>query len=185
MLSSKHFIFLLLCETPILFFCFNNVENVRNAGFINLSGCYHRQTLEVTRATNIPSLLGSIILRRTTAEIAGTRMIVLRISSFLSFYGIVFLMSTFDGPVVVGLNPKTTFCPVRSLSNELVFIEDRPTSSMFGLTKTECAAKCRFISEDSCRCFNYNSSSMNCSLFNFEPTQYDVDPGGTTVAFQV
>ena len=82
------------------------------------------------------------------------------------------------------------FCPVTSPIDELVYVTDNPSMLVVGATRTQCALECQLsdaVSElradqTGCRCFNYNSTSANCSLFMFEPTSYGVDQQGNTIA---
>ena len=37
------------------------------------------------------------------------------------------------------------YCPVRSPTDQLVFITDRPSSSLTGLTKTQCTMQCQLV----------------------------------------
>jgi PAN domain len=85
-----------------------------------------------------------------------------------------------------------TFCPVTSPLYDAVYITDDPSKSLVGLTKTGCATQCAFCADidvncgaTKCSCFNYNSTSMNCSLFYFQPTTTAVDSTSTTIAYQV
>jgi hypothetical protein len=77
---------------------------------------------------------------------------------------------------------RTTFCPVVSPSDELIYITDEPSAVFSSIKKTGCADKCMQYN-GVCRCFNYNETSSHCSIFNFEPTNYAVDP--FTTAYQV
>ena len=82
----------------------------------------------------------------------------------------------------------STFCPVTSPHDEVVYVTNNPSRLVVGVTKTQCAVECSFsaaLSGSNCRCFNYNLTSMNCSLFNVEPTSYAVDQSQNTVAYQV
>jgi hypothetical protein len=79
---------------------------------------------------------------------------------------------------------KSRFCPVTSPNDELVYVTDTPSKLIIGLTKTGCAIECYAKYRD-CRCFNFNVTSLNCSLFNFEPTSYGVDKSNNTRAYEV
>ena len=77
---------------------------------------------------------------------------------------------------------QSTFCPVTSPNDEVVYVTDTPTKLMIGATKTGCAIDCL---SSNCRCINYNVTSLNCSVFNFEPKSYAVDKSNKTIAYQV
>jgi hypothetical protein len=82
----------------------------------------------------------------------------------------------------------TTFCPVISPNDELIYIVDKPSKLLVPVKKADCALECAqdaAADGGTCRCFNYNQTSSNCSIFNFEPITYAVDQSGNTVAFQV
>jgi hypothetical protein len=87
----------------------------------------------------------------------------------------------------------STFCPVTSPIGELVYVTDIPSTLVVGATRTQCALECQLsdaieelrAGQTGCRCFNYNSTSANCSLFMFEPTSYGVDQQVNTIAYQV
>ena len=91
--------------------------------------------------------------------------------------------------VVYGCTAWETFCPVISPSNELVFFTETPSKIKSDITKTQCTLECLFYYQDAscgdCRCFNYNSTSRNCSLFYYEPVHYDVDQTLSTTAYEV
>jgi hypothetical protein len=89
----------------------------------------------------------------------------------------IFLILTLLFDVVV-----STFCPVTSPNDEVVYVTDTPTQLMIGTTKTGCAIDCL---SSNCRCINYNVTSLNCSVYNFEPKSYGVDKSNNTVAYQV
>ena len=83
----------------------------------------------------------------------------------------------------------TPFCPLMSPIDGVVYVVDRPSSSMIGQTLSQCVLACFSSTSDNsgatCRCLNYNTTSMNCSLFNFDPLRTSVNVGGVTVAYQV
>jgi len=88
----------------------------------------------------------------------------------------------------------STLCPVTSPIGEQVYVSDTPSKIVLGATRSQCTFECVLSDKISglsegrhpgCRCFNYNSTSANCSLFMFEPTNYGVDQQGDTVAYQV
>jgi hypothetical protein len=84
----------------------------------------------------------------------------------------------------------STFTPITSPMGDSVYFIDNPTNVVFGLTLTGCASECMFYSSirggsSSCRCFNYDSSTSNCSLFTSEPTKFAIDPNGHNTAYQV
>ena len=79
---------------------------------------------------------------------------------------------------------KATFCPVTSPNDEFVYVTDTPSKLIIGLTKTGCAIECYAKYRD-CRCFNYNVTSLNCSMFNFEPSSYGVDKSNNTRVYEV
>ena len=80
-----------------------------------------------------------------------------------------------------------TFCLVTSPLDQLVYVTDDVSRSLIGQSKSRCAAECGFVDPDvpGCRCFNYNSTSLNCSIYTFEPTGYSFDETGSTVVYQV
>ena len=77
-----------------------------------------------------------------------------------------------------------TFCPLTSPDDDMVYITDNPSKLVLGVTKTQCGLECAMIYAN-CRCFNYNETSMNCSLFDIEPTGYSVDSFMNTIAYEV
>ena len=79
---------------------------------------------------------------------------------------------------------ESTFCPVTSPNDEIVYVTDTPSKLSIGLTRTGCAMECH-ANYRNCRCFNYNVTSLNCTLFNFEPTSYGVDKLNNTIAYEV
>ena len=78
------------------------------------------------------------------------------------------------------------FCPLTSPFGQQLYLGNVASSSSHsGLTKTSCAVEC--FRSSVCRCFNYNSSSTDCDLFDSvrsSPTGL-VDQTGFTAAFQV
>jgi PAN domain len=91
--------------------------------------------------------------------------------------------------LAIGLTcARATICPVISPNDELIYIADIPSKVLAPVKKTECALECAQVTAyvgAPCRCFNYNETSSNCSIFNFEPTTYAVDQSGNNVAYQV
>jgi hypothetical protein len=82
------------------------------------------------------------------------------------------------------------YCPVRSPVGQLVYFADRPSTVRVGLSLTQCTIQCAHCQsfdncDSSCRCFNYNSVTTNCSLFYFEPNTTRVVDDSQTAAYQV
>jgi hypothetical protein len=82
------------------------------------------------------------------------------------------------------------YCPVRSPLGQLVYFADRPSTVRVGLSLTQCTMQCAYCQsfdncDSSCRCFNYNSVTANCSLFYFEPNITLVVDDNQTTAYQV
>jgi PAN domain len=77
------------------------------------------------------------------------------------------------------------YCPIKSPLEEKIHILDVVNQLYQQLTLTQCALVCMSSSTGyiPCRYFNYNSTSMDCSLFVNNITRYGVD--STTVAYQV
>ena len=101
------------------------------------------------------------------------------IKSLLVSWTILVLISTLWLSVA-----NSTFCPVTSPNDETVYVTDTPSKLIIGLTKTGCAIEC-YAKYRNCRCFNFNVTSLNCSLFNLEPTSYGVDKSNNTKAYEV
>jgi len=94
--------------------------------------------------------------------------------------------------IFASVSPK--FCPVTSPAGEQVYVANTPSKNILGATRNQCALQCGVIDtisglsagrQPGCRCFNYNSTSANCSIFTLEPTSYGVDQEGSTSAYQV
>jgi len=91
------------------------------------------------------------------------------------------------------ISTQSTFCPVTSPTEQLVYVTDAPSKVVIVATLPQCGLECqesdaasrRNAGQPGCRCFNYNSTSENCSLFTFEPTNFGVDRQWNTVAYQV
>jgi hypothetical protein len=87
----------------------------------------------------------------------------------------------------------STFCPVISPIDELVYFTEAPSKLFYPVTKSQCALECASSAAQApyadggavCRGFNYNVTSSNCSIFNYEPMEYAVDLTGFTAAYQV
>lgn len=87
---------------------------------------------------------------------------------------------------VCGLAP--TFCPLLSPTNEIVYIRDSPSVSTTAQTMLLCATMCAHSALSggaTCRCFNYNSTSLSCGIFTTEPKNIVVDSRHQMVAYQV
>jgi PAN domain len=76
-----------------------------------------------------------------------------------------------------------------SPTDGVVYVVDTSSKWIAKETLTQCTVQCGFSTSlnngGTCRCFNYNSTSMNCSLFNYEPTETESDQTNKTGAFQV
>ena len=84
----------------------------------------------------------------------------------------------------------STFIPVRTPFDVVVYVTDQANQSVIGVTLTECAVECMFFAaihaaNVNCRCFNYNSTSSNCSIFNYEPSAFAVSQSDDTITYQV
>ena len=99
------------------------------------------------------------------------------------------IMLTVYTLIICQSTAQRAFCPVRSPSNQVIYFTDKPSWSATSLLKTQCTMECSFCSSKQtcgdCRAFNYNSTSQNCSIFNFEPKSYDIDPNGSAVGYRV
>ena len=80
-----------------------------------------------------------------------------------------------------------TFWPIVRPLDEKVYIIDIPSGSTVSQTLAGCAAECFFrgYSGSTCLFFNYNTTSMNCSVFEVEPTDVAVDGHNKTFGYQV
>lgn len=83
-----------------------------------------------------------------------------------------------------------TFCSVRSSFDQMVYVTDKANKSITGLTRTQCSVECAFFAVrnavgTTCRCFSYDSVSMNCSIFNYEPKTYVIATSNETITYQV
>jgi len=88
------------------------------------------------------------------------------------------------------LSQGSNFCPIRSPLNDTIYITDTTNRTVLAVTLTKCSMECMFYAALNagyikCRCFNYNTTSMNCSLFNYVPSHYGVDHSQNMVANQV
>ena len=80
---------------------------------------------------------------------------------------------------------SATFCPVRSPFDQLVYVTDPPSKVEVSVTLTKCALGCRMTDAGECRFFNFNETSSECSLFYFDPTNWNIDPTQKTTTYQV
>lgn len=90
---------------------------------------------------------------------------------------------------VLGLfsNGWSMFCPVISPTDDWIHFTDKANQSFDNLTLVQCAIRCHMSSilGGACWCFNHDSTSKNCDLFNYKPTHYTVDPSVSLLGFQV
>jgi len=85
---------------------------------------------------------------------------------------------------------QSTFVPVRTPFDDVLYFTDKANQSLIGIALSKCAAECMSVAalnavNANCRCFNYNKKSSNCSIFNYEPSQYVISDTDDTIAYQV
>ena len=86
-------------------------------------------------------------------------------------------------------DPSFNFCPTVSPTDGVAYVVDTPSRWLAQQTMTQCTLQCGFSTSlnngGTCRSFNYNSTSMNCSMFNYEPARTASDKTNKMIAFQV